>query len=570
MESNRTSAGESRANAAQDSAANRAFSQSPTSNQKRTKSDHFASHNPRAAVRATTFGIELEFVFAFKEYQLKNILSKYDLSADIIKTMTPEEHRDLVATFGIANGQDVPAYSCRQRSPSWALHVPNTDLVCRLYQHKGMFSAKSTKNKRGLRRYVMEPLLIAKQCLAQKGLPSNVVGWIETNPSQRDNPEAARISWPQEESTDDSVMLRNALVDYSKWTLVNDHTIVGALRSQLQDHLERKGVVRDEIADWDSYGIEMISPVFELAKKEDAFKEVGNYLTALRTKETSTFDSVWASSHVHVGFNFERPEDMPILQLQHLAYILVQHEDLISKCHPRSRCGVRLPQKEPEELQYDEEEDFDPDASFERPPAPTEEELAREDDQHVLVVEKEYTGCQKGVENVRSNAQHLAEQLQRENLTTKDAIFQQDGTIFELVGRLQRTNAAGNFERGYMYNFANLVNLALQQSSWKPVKPTVEFRQHACALDPTVLKHWVSFLESIVRKADEMASSPVQEDEMQGSFASREEAKYMAGREKGSWPSQSMRTFCVGFLDLNDEAGEFWQGRYDLYKDDRP
>ncbi|EXJ65276.1 hypothetical protein A1O7_01617 [Cladophialophora yegresii CBS 114405] len=527
----------------------------------------------RSPVHATTFGIELEFVFAFKENLLQDIISKYNLGADIIKALTADEHQQLVATEQVANGVPVPAYDCRGRSPSWALHVPKTDLTCLMKQFKGMGFIRSDNGKMWVRRYVMETLLIAKNLLGDRGLEANVVGWIEPHPQRRDEVAAASIAFPDEDGCDVSIVLRKANVGYTKWTLTNDHTLAGALPSQLHHHLRDREVAEGDMENWDSHGMEMISPVFNLNKKDEAFAELGRYLQALPGQDTSILESMWSSAHVHIGFNFDNPKDMPILLLQHLAYILVLHEDLISKCHPKSRCGVPIPQREYEELDVGvlkDDEDFDPD-DYEPPSLPREEELEQENEQAVLAFETAYTGVHPGAENVCSNARHLRETLAtRSPLDVKDAIFKQDGDIFDLVDRLQHRDEKGNTYRGYMYNFANLVNLARDETSWKSIKPTVEFRQHACTTDPAVLERWVTLLGAIVRKAEDNASRAVREDMMGRAYAEREALKYLTSTEGRPWPYEDMRPFCTEFLGLGEQEAGYWQGRFNRFKDDRP
>ncbi|KIX94032.1 uncharacterized protein Z520_10369 [Fonsecaea multimorphosa CBS 102226] len=553
-------------------------SQSPSKKPRSSPIDTCAT-NADAATTVTHFGIELEFVLAFKEDLLKSIIAKYHLDAHIIKTLADYEHRSLLEHDNIDTN---PSYNCRWRYPSWALHVPETDMACTSRLHKGMFFNKVDKGKQWVRRYVAEPLLVAQDRLDRQGLHSNVVGWLEPDPHNRDSHEASKIPLTAQNSTDERVVLRKSLIDYTEWTLTNDHTVIGALRSQLREHLVAQGVTEDDISKWDSYGMELISPVFDLARKTEAFSQVGTYLGALFSKETSTLESIWASTHVHVGFNFSNPEDMPLLLLQHLAYILVLHEDLLSKCHPRSRCGIRLlePTSEKVEVEdtYDDEE-FDPDAPYEPPPEPSEEELEEDNERGVLAFEAKYTGA----DNVSSNARYLRKQLlwrgiQYSTETIRDAIFQQRGNIFDLVDLLQQRDEHDNPYRGYMYNFANLVNLARNRTSWKQIKPTVEFRQHACTLDADVLNRWVTLLERIVRVAETnaqrtMLSDPTNPTEgpMESSFAEMQGNKYPSNSTAGTqWPCESMSDFCVGFLGMDSEEGEYWQQRFERYKDDRP
>ncbi|EXJ96200.1 hypothetical protein A1O1_01326 [Capronia coronata CBS 617.96] len=542
-----------------------------------------SKHTLRAPVHATTFGIEFEFTVAFKQDLLESTLARHNLNADIIKHFTDNEHRNLLGEFA-QHYEGNPSHNCRFRYPSWALHVPQEDIVSMNGLHHGNFITKMTQEKQWMRRYVMEPLLMVKENLQQKKLPCNVVGWVEPDPANPSDPKLAEIPFPGE---DEAIMIRKSIVDYTDWTLTNDHTLVGPLRSQLREHLEKEGVSKKEVDSWDSSGVELVSPVFELEKKTEAFESVGKYLDSLSGKDTSIMESVWASTHVHIGLVFENPEDMPMLLLQHLAYILVLHEDLLTKCHPRSRSGVELQTSSPSEAPLkdyddaedeDEDEEFDPDAPVEPPPSPSEQEKEQENEAKVLAFEAEYTG----VGNVDSNARYLRQHLTRQNprhqlREIRDQIFQEQGTIFDLVELLQRPTDAsdrhGNRHRGYMYNFANLWALAKGETPWKPIKPTIEFRQHACTLDSEVVRHWVPLLEAIVNTAERKAAQTTQFNnstplDATRTFAEREASKYPTA--SGTWPYETMQSFCVRFLGLDDEEGDYWQGRFETYKDDRP
>ncbi|KIV77517.1 hypothetical protein PV11_09307 [Exophiala sideris] len=514
----------------------------------------------------TTFGIEFEFVLAFHGDMLASVMSEYNIDATIVKDLTDYQHRNILGRYArhpIANA----AYDERLRYPSWALHVPESDVVCRRELHRDMFVSSVSGGRQWLRRYVMEPLLVAKRCLESAQLSCNAIGWMEPDPHHLDDSETADVSYPGKGR---DVMMRSSNTDYSQWTITNDHTLIGALRSQLSDHMIKRGVLLDQVQHWDSAGIELLSPVFRLDEKAEAFRQIQRYMNALDGKQTCMMESVWASTHVHVGFDFEAPEDMPVSLLQHLAYILVMHEDLLSKCHPKSRSGVErpktiLPEHDPDI--YDEDFDPEEEAFTETTPPPTEEELDMENEGIVLAIEAEYTGG----DNVESNARYLRTKLQSHSHqslldATRDAIFMENGNIFDLVKLLQKPKDPlvpnGHRHRGYIYNFANLWALAKNDTPWKPIKPTVEFRQHACTTDVVVIKHWVTLIEAIVRMAESKATSTMQAN---GTFAEREASKYPS-----SWPYDNVRELCVTFLGLDEEEGWYWQSRFELYSDDRP
>ncbi|KIW94530.1 uncharacterized protein Z519_04506 [Cladophialophora bantiana CBS 173.52] len=93
--------------------------------------------NAGTSICATHFGIELESVLAFKKDPLESTISEYNLDTNIIKTPADYEHRSLLELDEITTN---PSYDCRWRSPSWALHVPETDIVCQSKLHKSCSS----------------------------------------------------------------------------------------------------------------------------------------------------------------------------------------------------------------------------------------------------------------------------------------------------------------------------------------------------------------------------------------------------------------------------------------------
>jgi len=92
------------------------------------------------------------------------------------------------------------------------------------------------------------------------------------------------------------------------------------------------------------------------------------------------------------------------------------------------------------------------------------------------------------------------------------------------------------------------------------------------------VNRWVTLVERIVRVAEKnahktMPSDPTDpaETDMGGSFAEKEGKKYTSTSRAGTpWPCESMNEFCVGFLSMSLEDGEYWQRRFEKYKGDRP
>lgn len=170
-----------------------------------------------------------------------------------------------------------------------------------------------------MRRYVMEPLLVARDALANAQLPVNVFGWMETGMSVSNfTPRTVEAG-----HGDCLIQLRNMNPDYQKWTLTNDHTLVPIRKIQLQARLDEIGQ-GDQLENWDSYGLELITPILRFDQKYAGFGKIGSYLSALKKDaKLDVLKSVWSTTHVHIGFDKETKDDFSWRFLQHVAFILL-------------------------------------------------------------------------------------------------------------------------------------------------------------------------------------------------------------------------------------------------------
>ncbi|KAK5064432.1 hypothetical protein LTR84_000265 [Exophiala bonariae] len=511
---------------------------------------------------ATTFGIEFELILAFHEDMLKTTLSDYNIEAKIRKTFEYEKHAELLGQYGnlfLSNH----SHNFDRQYPSWALQVPKTDAILET-NHYHLKYPTSLQKSDVLRRYVMEPLLIAKRGLDINALPCNAVGWAQSN---------GQTSVEVYPNQLENILIRNTSLDYTKWTLTNDDTLIGALKSQITSYLSKKNINKDSWSSWDSHGIELISPIFTLTKKDEALEQIGKYLKALDSTQLTILPSVWASTHVHIGFDYSSASHISTPLFQHLAYILLLHEDLISKCFPKSRSGIIA--KEPKTP-------TEPITPFDS------EDATANDEQRVLSMEAKYTG----IDNVESNLEHFCDQTgvdlnstEQQDNTMEDHIFQEQCSIFSLIRLLQKCDPHKSQEfgewdaprfRGYIYNFANLWAFAEGGTNDKPAKPTVEFRQHDCTTEPGVIKHWIIFLEALIRVAEEKSLETTKfysktQLDMTKPYSAQQRDKYPTREGSSySWAYDNMYQFCARFLGLDKEEATYWQGRFDLHKDDRP
>lgn len=532
---------------------------------KRAKTLNVASkEDQKRGFCATTFGIEFELIFVFDESVLETILSDYNIEADILKTLEHDQHQQLLGEYGNLFTSN-HSHNFGRQYPSWGLQVPVTDAILATNHYRQKYPTSLSEDV-ALRRYVMEPLLIAKRCLDNNGLPCNVVGWPQSHGSD-----------PVEVYPDqaEDILIRNSHLDYTKWTLTNDDTLIGALKSQVESHLWIQGVSQESSPQWDSHGIELITPIFPLSEKGEALEEIEKYLAALGSSQSTILPSVWASTHVHIGFDYKIPRDISTPLFQHLAYILLLHEDLISKCFPRSRSGITTQEIEvtPEPVEPVDQSES--------------EDAAAREDQYVLDTEATYTG----IDNVESNLEYFCDQTgvdlsspPQQGQAIEDYIFQDQGSIFGLIRQLQKSDPHQNAEseydaprfRGYIYNFANLWAFAENMPSTKPIKPTVEFRQHDCTTEPGVVNHWIIFLEALVRAADEKSSQTTKYYskallDTSKPYSAQQRDKYPSRDGGGQWWAyDDMDRFCTRFLGLEKEEATYWQKRFDLHANDRP
>lgn len=165
--------------------------------------------------------------------------------------------------------------------PSWLLRVPDTDeailndAVRRTSQIEG--------DGKYIRRYIMEPLLVARQALADAGLNNvQVIGWTDKGHTRKHCLAcASQTDVPLDHYTTkfgdygNGVLLRSMVLDYDKWTLTNDYTTVPVRRRVLASRLVERGLERD-LDSWDSYGLELITRVMRLMSSSLLFVRLGD------------------------------------------------------------------------------------------------------------------------------------------------------------------------------------------------------------------------------------------------------------------------------------------------------
>ena len=474
-----------------------------------------------------TFGVELEFIFAFHENELRKVLANKDESdTEIVKDLPPNLHVQWTQSM-LEEAQEYVTTQLGGKYPSWGLRRGHTP---------------DSLNTATISQYLDEPLLIARKALGSAGLEAHV---------------------------DDQNLggdLVDPALDYSKWSLIFDGTLVGKTDAEKIDELADR-INEGNVKSWDSFGVEAVSRVLSYADPVAAFHEIGRYVSALKDGGGSVpavpgslagppqwgiMKSTLAGAHVHIGFNVTRPSDIDVKVLQHLAYILISHEDLITQFHPRIRSGC--------EVDYANRYLY----HNTQPPAPNEYTYYGFDEVKSNAVE----GIVRMTPFSHSDPSTITPYYDGRNgflrwTHLRDAIFaSQQQTVREFASLMH-----GRREyRGFMVNWSNLARYVREPYTFS--KCTIEFRQHACCVDEVELKHWVDLLFAMILKARERAG---QETRFGGgplrdatSYAEREASKYLKREE---FRRMGVDDLCgPALLDLGPEEVAYWKVRFARFR----
>ena len=505
---------------------------------------------------ATTFGFEFEMVLAFHENDLERIMMQNNIHAEIKKDLSKAEHVALLGRLGRRKHQ---AASQRSHFPSWALLTNEDDPVL-------VLDAYELPRSGLLRSYLMEPLLIAQGALQQSGCQTEVMGPAMLYPNHNQGSATRK-------SSEGVQNMFHGKLDYSKWTLVNDFSLTGATKAQLLAACPGR-ITTKNVGSWDSFGIELVSRFFQVAEKEENIAEMSRYLAALKgptasedadqdlDTHCSTLKSIFAGTHVHVGFNIDSVEKLrevfPVFQ--HLAYILISHDDLLTQLHPPHRSGEFTQQWKDIATQTAQLDGESEDQQASRT---------------VQASEKAWNGWQEVCSNARRMAEKLGDDGKPYWADFRTAIFDAeervDVDILAFAQKMQEYDfRTSRLRRGYQVNWSNIVEHVafLKGRSKKPSKPTIEFRQYACSLDAVEIQHWVDLLFAIVRAAEAKAiqttkvqsAEPVDGDT---GYADRECSKY---RKNRVWQPSDLDDFLgPELLNLPDREIAYWRERYSEY-----
>ena len=141
-------------------------------------------------------------------------------------------------------------------------------------------------------------------------------------------------------------------LDYTLWRVTSDHSI--STKSDVISTLLPDKTEPDEVCKWSTKGVELVSRVLPVPApglyetSHPSLQEIGEYLKALKGEPTAPYGAYTNEScglHIHIGVDLaQSPEglvSLPLDVVQHLAYILVQFEPIISSLFPVQRRGHR-------------------------------------------------------------------------------------------------------------------------------------------------------------------------------------------------------------------------------------
>ncbi|KAL8656918.1 MAG: hypothetical protein Q9226_002439 [Calogaya cf. arnoldii] len=136
--------------------------------------------------------------------------------------------------------------------------------------------------------------------------------------------------------------------EFDKWYLTTDTSLVGASPEELAFIVGEDNAKTEE---WDSGPVELVSRVLDV-DATNSFSEVAEMLDILNAghtgeKKYKAFIDQWCGLHVHIGLppspqpsipdSKDENSTFPLSILQHLAYITIIYEPILSLLHPPNR-----------------------------------------------------------------------------------------------------------------------------------------------------------------------------------------------------------------------------------------
>lgn len=220
------------------------------------------------------YRVELKFLFAFKEF----LVNDYAVD-DIVKSISYNQRKDLTLPRIL---QELPG---------------------RVYNSWGLLDNTSFPPK--IVPYDNEPQVILSDLIEAS---NNIVANVQSH-----------VKW--NEKTEDI---------YHGWHITSDPSVCGVDSQNIRNWLPR---ARDDADHWDSYGLDLVSPVLYSDKPEDR----QDIFAILKTVKGDADDSHGAFITNQTGFHVHVQAPRKLEELQELAILCVVYEDQIAKLLPPCR-----------------------------------------------------------------------------------------------------------------------------------------------------------------------------------------------------------------------------------------
>lgn len=248
-----------------------------------------------------TFGVELEMVLGFHYDLLRKQLDK-NPDKSSWKVVRQPRYLKRQSTQGTM-------YHTRQYQ-AWALHNPSAGNVA---DTVALVDGKDPTDRSVHQAYLEEPLEIARDVLQPALHDIAIHSDLQTKQS-----------------------------DFSSWTLVRDPSIDSLSRQQLSDAFDRDELLPARTEEWDSYGIELVSPV--MSSTEQATADLTAALSTLHSNGTNPYHDITTTTqcglHVHIGTPTGHALPLPVLQHLAFLHLVYEHElDRLLPLHRRSTSG---------------------------------------------------------------------------------------------------------------------------------------------------------------------------------------------------------------------------------------
>ncbi|KAJ9605733.1 hypothetical protein H2200_009582 [Cladophialophora chaetospira] len=357
----------------------------------------------------------------------------------------------------------------------------------------------------------------------------------------------------------------------AQWEIKGDGSIWGPDKTGddnwLRKSLPGKRISKNKEADWlaPTRGHELVSRVlgapsdlssFDTFQRNRDLQEIGHFLRAMHGAPPDpwgVFVNETCGFHMHVA---RVPQDgsrevmLPLPVLQHLAYLLLQYEELITSLHAPERRALAIGD------------------------APVPQHFAS----NLMGLRRSAHLCPFHVQIESDKAQRkiFAADMTSERLAKlKDAdIFPCYSTV-DLLDEIALRPERPVTHITTRYKFVNFTRLLNEYIG--PEAKTIEFRQHRATLDFVEISHWIHFVLSLVKAAERKASSsepaspPIHYTSTDAAHRARthKTLKHQSkqgdkyNRRHGKLADQFVKFF--NLLGFDEETRQYWTGKFREY-----